>query len=233
MRTTFTRALLLVAAACGTCIADPTIDFLVNTPTSGSISYAGGASPLVGNGIDVDGVVGIFGTPLNNNAMFKCLNCVLSFQTGGFLGGAPSQWTFGTGGSIQLIGSVDSNNNNIQDAGDIGGLTGTTLFSGYFGAANPTVTPFGPGFKIVGAAFNSFVDTSLAGLFGLQPQPRGFGGSMNISFFATGLPASAFTSKGMGSGNIFASTPEPGSALLMGTVLIGIGALMSRRQKRA
>lgn len=221
--------MLLMSVITAVCLADPTIDFLINSPTGGSIAYAGGSNPLVGSGIDVDGVVGIYGTPVNNNVAVTCFNCFMSFTTGGLQSTTPTQWLFNTGGSISLVGSVDTNRNNTLDAGDLGGLTGTTLFSGYFGGSGPVVLNFGV-FNVTGAAFTSFVNAGLAGLYGLPVPPRGFDGNLNLSFFATSTPPSAFTSAGIGSGNVFASTPEPAASVLFGTVLVLCGAVLRRRR---
>src|SRR5262249_57435774 len=57
--------------------ADSILDFGIVTPTTGSISYAGGAAPLVGLGIDVDLVTGL---PSGTSA--ACVGCVLNFITG-------------------------------------------------------------------------------------------------------------------------------------------------------
>ncbi|HEU0049207.1 MAG TPA: hypothetical protein VFQ43_16575, partial [Nitrososphaera sp.] len=45
--------------------ADPIIDFGLVAPTGGTISYAGGAAPLLGTNIQVDNVVGL-DTPDHN-----------------------------------------------------------------------------------------------------------------------------------------------------------------------
>ena len=55
-----------------------------NHPPTASISYAGGAAPLVGVDISVDSVIGI-DTPLNNGATLPFVGA-LNFTTGPFIG---------------------------------------------------------------------------------------------------------------------------------------------------
>ncbi|HMF84877.1 MAG TPA: hypothetical protein VK598_00840, partial [Nitrospiraceae bacterium] len=114
-------------------LADALLDFNVAAPTTGSISYAGGAAPLVGSGISVDTVVGL-GTPLNDSVVLNCIGCTLDFTTGASTG----TWTWGggAGSSITITGTVDLDGNGV-DAGDVTG----TFLTGSFSTA--TVLGFG------------------------------------------------------------------------------------------
>ncbi len=79
----------------------------------GSISYAGGAAPLVGSNIDVFGIVRevAVGGPDD----LGCLRCRLSFSTGTFAGTIPAGagpagyegYSFSGGGSLQILGGVN------------------------------------------------------------------------------------------------------------------------------
>ncbi|UCB55420.1 MAG: hypothetical protein JSW45_02510, partial [Thiotrichales bacterium] len=121
-----------------------TLDFGIKAPTSGALSYAGGAAPLIGAGIDVDDVVGL-GTLLNDNVISVCASCTLDFETGASAGG----WNFGAGGTITITGGID-----FADATpDI--AAGSTLLKGSF--SNATVIDLGSGnfeFQIVGGSFS-------------------------------------------------------------------------------
>ena len=73
------------------------LDFGIKAPTTGTLSYAGGSTSLMGSGIDVDDVVGL-DTTLNNNVISICASCTLDFETGASTGG----WNFGAGGTITI-----------------------------------------------------------------------------------------------------------------------------------
>jgi len=215
----------LVLIASQAAKAEPILDFGVvapNPPTA-SISYAGGASPLVGTGIVVDEVVGL-NTPLNNFVVRALTSGLLTFTTGNFTvasPGPPAAWNFGSGGSITIMG----------DDG-LGAPGVTALLTGAFLTANVTVQG-GVG-KIAGSAFLNVVDADLAAFYGLTGGATSFyTGNFNLQFRATGTPPAAFTSSIVLSGDITTSpAPEPGTLALAGVAVVG-GLIWRRRRGRA
>jgi hypothetical protein len=210
-------------------MATPTLDFGVAAPTTGSITYAGGAAPLIGTEISVDNVTGL-NTVLNNHVSFDILGGVLNFTTGNLVGSNASTWSFGGGANsfITLTGSVDLNDDGI---GDISGV----LMTGQFGTAS--VTNLGGVFKIAGASFFDFKDPELLALFGLPTSlPNGdplmYAGNFNISFNAAGTPPNGFRSTEVLSGDITNTpVPEPGTIVLLGAGLLGLGFYGRKRIK--
>ena len=202
--------------------AAPILDFGIIAPTSGTISYAGGTSPLVGSEISVDNVVGL-GTPLNAGIAQACVDCFLNFTTGNFISSDPTTLTFGAGGSISLTGAIPS----------LSIDPGTTLLNGFF-STNPIVMSLGE-FKLAGGGFADTKNQTLTNFFGL---PNGsFTGSFHVLFeAASGIPPSGFASTGVVSGGVANSpvpgTPEPGTLLLIGSGLVGIGVGTRRRNRR-
>jgi hypothetical protein len=189
----------------GLALADYTLDFNISAPTLGSINYAGGQGPLVGNGISVDSLA------TDNGTTLTCVSCFLNFSTGNLASAVGSLWSFGSGGSLSLTGTVQYNGNTVSG----------TLLSGFFNDA--AVVGFLSTFKVAIADF-MVQNAPVGGLFGVPINS----GNFNISF--SGITAGqGFTSTQMGSGDILAGTPEPASIVLLGTVLLGCVAIARRR----
>lgn len=205
------------ALAYGTAHA-ASLDFGIISPTSGSLSYAGGVSSLVGTNIDVDEIVGL-ATPLNENVVSLCGSCSLDFTTGVSTGG----WSFGAGGTISITGSVD-----FPVGTDI--PAGTTLLSGTFNTA--TIVDLGSGnfeFQIAGGTFNDRKHPDLLAFYGLPD--IGYVGGFNLSFSTTADMGNAFSTTSLGSGDIINQpVPIPPAAWLFGSGLLGLAGIARRRR---
>lgn len=219
--------LVLVGASTGPAMAME-LNFNMNAPTSGSVSYAGTGGGLVGSNIDVDSIVGA-STPLNSNVTSTCLTCVLNFTSGSLSNsGGPNPnnngwWRFSGGGSITITGGVD-----FQDATPDMAL-GSTLLSGTFGGAFVQDLG-GPGFKVT---FGNFTDTKHASLLSYYGLPSGgYNGALTLLFTATNNgTGSAFTSTSLIGGTIsnVAAVPLPAAAWLFGPGLLGLYGIVRRR----
>ncbi len=188
--------------------ADAILDFGIIAPTTGSISYAGGANPLVGARIDVDQVVGL-GTPLNNLVTVPLTNFFLNFSSGNFTGSDPTHWNFGPGGTISISDGI------------------TTLLTGTF--SNAIVTDIGGTFRVAIGGFTDFKNPILTNFYGL-PANIPYIGNFNISFNALGDVPNPFTSTQVLSGDVTNSpVPEPATMFLLGSGLVGIGVYARRR----
>ena len=190
--------------------ATPILDFGIIAPTTGSISYAGGAAPLVGAGISVDNVVGL-GTPLNNGVTVDLPGYFLNFSSGNFTGSTSNSWIFGPGGSISIA-------------------NGVTLLSGTLTSAS--VIAAGGTFKVAITGFNDTKYEPMLNFYGL-PTDVPYVGNFNLSFNATGLPPGAFRSTEVLSGDITNSPiPEPATMLLLGSGLIGLAGFARRKFRK-
>lgn len=204
------------------------LNFNMNAPTSGSVSYAGTGGGLIGSNIDVDTVVGQ-STPANANVTSTCVACVLNFTSGSLSnsgGPNPSNsgwWRFSGGGSITITGGVDF----TGSTPDIS--TGSTLLSGSFGSA--FVQDLGaPGFQVT---FGNFTDTKDASLLSYYGLPGGtYNGALTLLFTATNNgTGSAFTSTSLIGGTIsnVAAVPVPAAVWLFGSGLLGLYSAARRK----
>lgn len=199
------------------------VDFNLAAPTGGSVSYAGGAAPLIGTNITVDDVVGI-NTPANDLVTLICQGCVLNFQTGNLTGNDADEWFFGAGGFFTITGTLVDALNNVIATG--------TLLNGVFSEV-VSVIKTGLTAAINGSIFDT-KDPDLLAYFGLADVP--YLGSLNLSFLLnpTVFPPNAFGSNPVLSGDVVnIPTPEPGSLLLLGSGLAGLGLWGRKKAKRA
>lgn len=123
-------AFLAAVMAAGPAQAGYELDFGMVFPTPGTISYAGGASALVGSNIQVDNVVGGMDVPAHSNIMLNLAGGVLDFTTGSLSSYSNGTWDFNGGGTITLMGGIDLNGDGILEI-----PLGTTLLSGTFDSA--------------------------------------------------------------------------------------------------
>jgi len=110
----------------GTARAAAVLDFQLGGTGGGTISYAGGAAPLVGANIPV-GIVSATGTPLNDGVSLNITGlcggrACLNFTTGNLVSTAGSQLTFGSGTAFTITGAIPAQ-------GTFAGLASTTLLS--------------------------------------------------------------------------------------------------------
>ena len=221
MKNYIVLVLLLAGSAFGQGLLDFNMD-AIHAPNA-SISYAGGVAPLVGVNISVDSVTGI-GTPANagKNGVLACLGCTLNFTTGAFSGSSVNEWLFGPGGAISITGAIP----------DLGLPAGTEILFGGLMTATVHLVDGGMS-KVVLSTFVDDKDPILEAYFGLGDTPT-WNGTMNLSFWAQGLPPDAFNSYVVLSGDIVNSPiPEPGSIILLGTCLLAGVAAFRKHAARA
>ena len=214
------------SAAFSAVVSSPSLDFNIAAPTSGTVSFAGGTSALVGTDIQVDTVVGL-GTVANDGVTLNCIGCVLNFTTGDYSGASGNQWLFGGGGTITINGSLDTNNDGVVDIANV------NLLSGTFNQASNV--SYDLGVLIFNIAAGTFADNKDPGLLAYYGLPNGdYMGGMNISFAtAAGVTQNvgdAFTSTQVLSGDILNTpVPLPAAFWMLGGGLLALTGFYRRR----
>jgi len=209
--------------------AQPSLDFGVVAPATGSISYAGGTNPLVGTAIKVAQVGGINGT--SNTNVLPITGGLLNFNTGTSSGTGVWQWTGTSGNSFTITGSVAAQ---PADVPPFPGTAGPALLTGTILTASVIQTGIDTE-KIAVTAFVNTVNATLANYVGLgNGSVPTWHGALNLSFFVpTGTVLGAqFTSTGLGSGDAITSpVPEPSSLAIAGLGALGLIGYGLRRRK--
>jgi hypothetical protein len=196
----------------------------------GSVSYAGGASPLHGTGITVTSVMDV-----QTTANVDILNGILTFTTGNFTGNTSTQWFFGANSSptaITITGCIDNDNDGgACDAQDTpvslhGKIDDAAVSKASVGASFATVL-----FDLSDVINSPSVCTALgASLASCGPGTGG--GNMLLQLGSGVIPPNGFTATRVLSGDIFSgpSVPEPTTLLFAAFSVLGI-AWLARRKK--
>ena len=189
--------------------AQPELDFTIPAlGNMGTITYAGGANPLVGSNILVSSVAGL-STPANPGTSLNITGGRLDFTTGSPIG--PNTWA---GGTLTVTGGTSA--------------ASGTLLGGTFSTA--TVTGAGGGFMVAIAGFTDPVNPGLAAFFGLPTTP--YVGSFFVGFNGTAAANGAITSSQVLSGDI-ATHPVPGPGFLVLLCSGGAVSLLGCAWRRA
>lgn len=160
----------------------------------------------------------------------------MDFITGGCLGSASvgnaHSWTFDGGGTLTLIGGVDTSGDGEADII----AEGTSLMSGTFLVGGVTHLDYYSGTEKWFVTFAAFTDEKNEDLLDYYGMPHvDYYGNFNISFEVTGdnNVFDGFTSTQVLSGDI-SNYPVPisASALLLGSGLVGLIAFGQRMRKR-
>jgi len=215
---------LVLAILPSVALAVPAIVFdTVPNGAGGTITYDGAGGPAIGTDIKFVDIVGI-DTPQNSGLLLSCVDCFLNFTTGLNVSEGPIyQWL--PGGSFSLVGDVP-----------FLGLNDVTLLSGSFiGTANtPGLIAGDLGGFFAGAGTDT-KDTFLTGFYGVPPDSWTFANTeIALGTLTVDPTTGAFTAIPNQADLINVQpVPEPGTLMLVGTGIIGLGAAIRRKCQKA
>jgi hypothetical protein len=234
-------ALAIVQAAS----ADTLVLYCFECALSDGSGYSGGATPDNYNA-QIDGLVwGLGATPKTYwiaPCHFGCSGPVsipsLSFQTGDLDGSSPQGWSFGSGGSFALTGSIFE----LTPDGTLGGpvLPNTILLAGSFLSAVQSSIGGCPGFcypTVFSGELEALANPEALALLGLPDTEYvghlNLGGSIiNPEGFFAFAPPDPFNNGPTDIVQIrLDPVPEPSSLTLLAAVFVTFGGLLVRRRR--
>jgi hypothetical protein len=201
----------------------------------GTLSYAGGAAPLVGTNIRIGLVSGV-DTPVNDETYGVLGGLapygILNFTTGALQSYSGGIYSFGPGGGFQLYG-------NVPDAGIVESGAGALLLSGTFSSAS--IAKAGALNMFSASGIDTYESPLLVSYFGLSPTTL-FEFSSYIMAMGTMTGGNAFTVTAFSTdwanadppgveATADAVTPEPSSLLLLGSGLAIVRRVVKRRRR--
>ena len=213
---------VLALAASPALAATITFDQLVD---SGTLTYNGTGGPLVGTGITFQTISPSLADPppFNAGTDLVCGGCTLTFSTGANVTEGPGVWTWASGGTFTLTGTIPG----------IGIVVPSVILSGTF-TENPSATLVAGTLIFGGGGIDFKAPELVMFYFGLIAPPP----PDNMIFMFSNTEITATPTVG-GNGSLSALVteaditnrlPEPGSALLL---LLGLGSLAAYRRRRS
>ena len=191
-------------------------------PQNGIVSWAGGATPLIGVDIDLYSIDGT-NTPANSGpgAALDCRGCLLNFATGNYIGAAGGVLSFATGGSFVITGDAFTQGGAAVASG--------TLLSGVFGGISPTVTLIGSTALNVGFGFDT-KHPDLVDYFGFPVGQEFTYANTNISLASCGPAIGLNCAVTNADVDNVARVSTPGTVALAGLGLVALGMRRKRQQ---
>jgi len=200
--------------------AQPEIDFTVPALNPGaSITYAGGAAPLVGTAITITQLQGL-NTPSNSGAILTVTGGTLGFTSGNLTSSTASSWVFGVGpASAVTINGSTAHGSGALLSGQVESVIVTASGANNFNVA-------------IGVILN-IVNPTLASFFGLSGgSSNPWTGNFNIGFTAAATPPGAISSTQVLSGDLITTpVPEPSTMAIAGLGALGMIGYGLRRRK--
>ena len=211
--------------------AAPTLDFVGGSfvpGTGGVVSYAGGATDLVGTNLNISEVIP---TSTPSGVQQSITSGLLNFNTGAYTGSAvngsgQTVLDFSPGGALNLTGIVPGLG--------IGPPAQALLFNGTF-TGSTSVTILTTGLQVVAGVNLTDINVALATYFGLPSGTTRYDGSLTINFNTLGavMPNTAFTSNLVTSTDERVTpTPEPASFGMACTALVILSAAGLRKMRK-